>query len=408
MEKHKYSCAPLQQRLAAVFDVRAWQYLATHSNLCLAEGCIAGRKVLLVATDPAAALGTFGLAECADFRWAVLRSRAMGIPLVLLIDSAGARLDTGLPVQGALRALLREVLDARLAEVPMLAVLGRYAFGAASMLACAAHERLYSEHTLLVMSGPRVLQAALPDRAGHDTVARRINGIARSAVGHADRLIADDLDAYAEAVKAWVANSVEVGQTRDALMRERRHLRQRLPADACCASGGPILDSDGHTLRCLTEKPFGATDALALLDLAESTCLNGTTKPITIAVDCPGHSVLLQDEEIILSQYLVHLALGLRRLVCEGTPMRLFITGQISGGIYIALASAAATTELAPDAIVRTLPPASLVQIFGHDVEETVKSASYVEWGVVDAVLPSQHQTLINSTAFASDELFQR
>jgi len=102
---------------------------------------------------------------------------------------------------------------------------------------------------------------------------------------------------------------------------------------------------------------------------------------------------MLRDEKIILSQYLVHLALSLHHLVRQGSLIRLRVTGTVSGGIYIALAAAASTTELAPGAVIRTLPRSSLVHIFGDGIQETVNSASYVEWGLVDTVLLSNQQT---------------
>lgn len=392
MERKTYSRAALPQRLAALFNGGAWQYLATNSDLCLAEGQIADRKVLVIATDPAAALGTFGVTECADFKWAVLRARATGTPVLLLIDSAGTRLTAGLPVQGAIRALMREVLEARLAEVPMLAVLGRYAFGSASMLSFSASARLYSEHTQLAMSGPRVLQAALADGTSHDTVSNRINGMARTAVVSSDKLVADDLDAYAEAVRAWVAKPVAASVTREALLQERHHLSQRLPGgeqDVSRAAECQVLDGD--TLRCVMGRSFGAADAIVLAELAESACSNSAIQSLTIAMDCPGHSVLLRDEEVILSQYLVHLALSLRRLVHDGASIRLRVTGTLSGGIYICLAAAATSTELAPGATIRTLPMPTLVNIFGSEIHEIADRASYVKWGLVDSVAPSSH-----------------
>lgn len=396
MEQKTYSRAALPQRLAALFNGDTWQYLATNSDLRLAEGHIAGRKVLVVATDPAAALGTFGVGECVDFKWAVLRARATGTPILLLLDSAGTRLTAGLPVQGAIRALMREVLDARLAEVPMLAVLGRYAFGSASMLSFSAHARLYSESTQLAMSGPRVLQAALAEGTASDTVLNRINGIARSTVGNADKLIADDLDAYAQAVREWVANPAATRVTREALIQEHHHLLQRLPGGAQADAQGPVLD--GNTIRCVMDRSFGAADAVALAELTASACSNAATKAVTIVMDCPGHSILLQDEEIILSQYLVHLALWLRHLVrAEGAAIHLRITGTLSGGIYIGLAAAASNTELAPGATIRTLPVSSLVHIFGNEIQETVDRAYYIEWGLVDSVLPSGRQAEMNS-----------
>jgi hypothetical protein len=397
LERKTYSRAALPQRLAALFNGNAWQYLASNSDLCLAEGHIEGRKVLAVATEPAVALGTFGIGECVDFRWAVRRARATGAPMLLLIDSAGTRLTGGLPVQGAIRALMREVLDARLAGLPMLAVLGRYAFGSASMLSFSAHARLYSESTQLAMSGPRVLQAALADGTSTATVLNRINGVARTAVGDADTLIADDLGAYAEAVREWVANPIAASVTREALIRERRQLSQRLPGGAHSAinvAGGPVLDGD--TLRCVMDRLFGAADAIVLAELTESACVDGALTSLTIEMDCPGHSILLQDEESILSQYLVHLALSLRHLVHEGVSIRLRVTGTLSGGIYIGLAAAASSTELAPGAGIRTLPVSSLVNILGSEVQETGDRASYVEWGLVDRILPSGRQADMN------------
>jgi hypothetical protein len=405
LEQKTYSRAALPQRLAALFNGDAWQYLATNSDLCLAEGQIEGRKVLAVATEPAAALGTFGIGECVDFRWAVRRARATGAPMLLLIDSAGTRLTGGLPVQGAIRALMREVLDARLAGLPMLAVLGRYAFGSASMLSFSAHARLYSESTQLAMSGPRVLQAALADGTSRDAVLHRINGVSRTAIGNADTLIADDLGAYAEAVREWVANPIAPSVTREALIRERHQLSQRLSqrmrGDArpvINAAEGPVLDGD--TLRCVMDRSFGAADALALAELTESACADGITKSLTIEMDCPGHSILLQDEESILSQYLVHLALWLRHLVREGVSMRVRVTGTLSGGIYIGLAAAASSTELAPGATIRTLPVSSLVSILGSEIQEIADPASYVEWGLVDRILPSGRQADMNPELF--------
>lgn len=389
MEQKTYSRASLSERLSALFNGDAWKYLATNSDLRLAEGHIAERKVLVIATEPAAAMGTFGVGECVDFKWAIDRARATGVPVLLLLDSAGTRLTAGLPVQGAIRAVMREVLDARLAEVPILAILGRYAFGSASMLAFSAHARIYSARTQMAMSGPRVLQAVLPDGVSHDTVLNRINGISRKAVGNADQLVADELDAYAEAVREWVANPIAPGVTRDALIQERHHLTQRLPDGARSTDGGPVLEGD--ILRCVMARSFGAADAIALTRLAESACSNPAMESLTIVMDCPGHSILLQDEEVILSQYLVHLALWLRHLVHERASIRLRVTGTLSGGIYIGLAAAVSCTELAQGATIRTLPVSSLVHIFGSEIDEVTDRASYIEWGLVDSVLPSGH-----------------
>ena len=383
MNESSFSLATLAQRLAAIFSEGPWKQLAIHSDLCLAEGEIGGRKVLVVATDPARVLGTFGICECDDFQWALQRARATGSPLVLLLDSAGARLNAGLPIQGALRSLMRAMLDARFAELPMLTVIGRYAFGAASMVAAATSVRLHAAGSLVAMSGPRVLAAHPDNHLSQDSLRRRISGQARCAQSSTDLLIDDNLDSFAFAVRAWAAHPTAYPVTRQTLATERQRLRARLLDNGMC--GGGVMRRLEDTLSCASAS-FGAGEVLALCDRLDHELATG--RPMTLAIDCPGHSVAMQDEEIYLTQYLVHLAMSLRYYTRRGAEVRLQIRRQISGGIYIVLAAGATLTELAHGAMVRTLPSSALLQILGDDTPETPDGAGHLEWGVVDLLRP--------------------
>ena len=89
------------------------------------------------------------------------RARDEGAPVVLLLDSSGARVDEGLPALGAFRVLLRETLLTRLARLPMLAVVGRACFGGASLLACTCSRRHYLIGARLAASGPAVIEGAV-------------------------------------------------------------------------------------------------------------------------------------------------------------------------------------------------------------------------------------------------------
>jgi hypothetical protein len=387
-----FSRATLTQRLAALFagglpNLQPIQ-LPTHSDLRLVEGDIAGRRVLVVATDPAAQLGTLGISECDDFQWALQRARATGVPLVLLIDSAGARLNAGLPIQGALRRLMRSLLDARSAGLPVLALLGRYAFGAASVLVGTAEQRLHTSSTLLSMSGPKVLLAQAP-ALDAELVAERINGAARSALSPADVLLKDTLKDFALATLAWVAEVTPRPLTLQQLAQDRIRLTARLPVQQFT----PALRDD--IVLCKLQHGFGAADALRLCAQLEHAAAHAPGRALTLAIDCAGHSVLLDDEEIFLTQYLVHLAATLRQLTRSGVDIRLQIHGQISGGIYIALAAAATSTELADGACVRTLPAATLQHILGDLQCEVADPHAHLAWGVVDKLLsPEQVEKL--------------
>ena len=381
-EERVFSRMPLASRIAILFGAEPWCLLPTSSDLSLASGRIAGRDVLLLATDPQRAKGTLGLDECIAATEALRKARAAGQPLLLLLDSAGARLDAGLAIQGALRALLRQMLDARLDGLPMLAMLGHHVFGGASLLAFAASERLYAAQTLLAMSGPRLLQGPGSGAVGHAEAVRNIAAPARAGYGGSERLLADDASSWVHALSDWVAGLTLPVDMRQSLQEERALLRKRLGSDA----SNKDVQLQGSTLSLVSERPLGAAGALALAEMAEQIAREQPGQPLLLLVDCPGHSLALQDEALLQSHYLAHLALSLRQLVRDGTPLRLRVVGEISGGVYVALAGAVSTIELGVGAVVRTLPKTSLAHILKDAPAEQIEPAQYLQQGVVDAL----------------------
>ncbi|MNN97120.1 hypothetical protein D3C81_2162230 [compost metagenome] len=86
----------------------------------------------------------------------------------------------------------------------------------------------------------------------------------------------------------------------------------------------------------------------------------------------------------------MHLARSVRRRVHRGQAVRLRIGGEISGGIYIAVAGAASSVDIAPGGSVRTLPQTSLSSILTRP-DAAISNASadachYLELGVADTV----------------------
>ena len=382
LPRSPFTGAGVAARIAAVVDAGSEVSLPASSGLRLAGARVGGRPVLVAATDPALDKGVLGVAECADLRRTVRRALETRMPLVLLIDSAGARLDAGLPIQGALRGLMAELLDAGLAGLPMIALLGRNVFGGASMLAFAAGLRCYASDTVLAMSGPRVLEGA--GGGPLTTVRAAISGTSRCRHGGAERLVEDTLPAYAAALRDWVAG-LPAGPLHYTLDDERRRLSRRLGEGAPPATARLEIDASGRVLGCTGRAYIGAADALAFATLADE-----AAAPLELLVDCAGHSLHLGDESLILTQYLVHLARTLRRRVQRGQATHLRIAGEISGGIYIATAGAASSVDIAPGGSVRTLPQTSLASILTRP-DAAISNAGadlahYAEFGVADTV----------------------
>ncbi len=149
-----------EQRISTVLDAGSFEPGAAAGALVLGRGKVDGRGVYIVATAPAVARGAIGVAECRGLSLLLASARAAGAPIVLLLDSSGARVDEGLPALGAFRMLLREALLTRLASSPMLAVVGRACFGGASLLACVCGRRYYLAGARLAASGPAVIQGS--------------------------------------------------------------------------------------------------------------------------------------------------------------------------------------------------------------------------------------------------------
>lgn len=400
MSQASFTGATAELRLAALFDLDCRTPLTSASHLHLMLGNVAGRQVIAVATDPQIDKGALGAAECSDLRRAIQLAQETGAALVLLIDSAGARLYEGLPIQGALRRLLRELLDARLDGLPVLALLGRNVFGGASMLAQAASQRCYAPATLLAMTGPRVLQK---NGDAYAAVIAAIDGNARSRCGATEQLLDDTLSSYAAALQRWVSQLGDTAPTD--VDAERQQLTLRLQATTLA----PVADMQlhGDTLSCRGHALAGCADALRLADMLDA----ASPGPLQLQLDYSGHSTLLDDERLLLSQYLVHLAKAIRRRVRSGHPVHLHINGNISGGIYIAAAGAASSVEMAPGSSVRTLPQSALDEILarpdGIDAAADIALSRYPELGLAD-IVSSLPATTMNANIFATFESIAR
>ncbi|HVY08302.1 MAG TPA: biotin-independent malonate decarboxylase subunit gamma [Burkholderiales bacterium] len=421
MSGDAFSASPPAQRVTALLDNGTLDRGQAHASgsLIAGFGSMGGKEVTIVATDRHVAGGSLGVAESHALAALMEESHAAHRPVVLCLDSAGARLDEGLPALGAFRQLYRRMLDLRLAGLPMLALLGRDCFGGASMLAATCEKRVFSAKSRLAMSGPAVIHAlggaAELDADDVSAVTALMGGAARQRLSPTDGLCADTIDAYRKEARDWLDSGTQAG-TPDLTLQHTR-LGTRLLAQGVTPSppqeaadslpavlqeiipegiktqkmDGVLVGRNGKsTLNAffgfIDGKPV---DALAAWTLAGECLTMAEERPgeaVTVFLDSPGQAPTHRDEKLMLSEYIAHLALVLTSLRQNGHRVTLQVLGDAAGGIYVALAAPSVRVVALPGANVQVLPPAAVARVL-HRRTEVDGVEDYMRAGVIDTLM---------------------
>lgn len=413
-----YSGSNALQRIEGLLDPGS--FVSTPStaqgSLRAGNGLLGGKPVLIAATDRGVAGGSFGVAESHALSDLAKQDQTSNLPFVLCLDSAGARLDEGLPALGAFRQLYRQVLDLRLAGVPMLALLGRDCFGGASMLAATCGHRVYTIGSRLAMSGPAVIQALGGrnelDASDGQAVNALMGGTARAAMESAGRLNEDTIYAFRQAALDWLVRPGAPPDLREQHNRLGARLLKHDMAPSPTSSSPNLPDNllelvpstfeareaDGvMTGRILPTAPnsyFGfiggaPVGALAVWTLAGECMKFADAHPresLTLLLDSPGQAPTFRDERMMLSEYVAHLALVLSSIREAGHRVTLQVLGDAAGGIYVALAAPAVRVIALPGASVQVLPPAAIARVLRRQSPQT-SIDDYLQSGVIDTLV---------------------
>ena len=410
------------QRIDLVLDPGSVAEPQAAGAMTIARGAVAGRAVFVAATNPSVARGAIGAAESAGLAAMFQHARADKIPVVLLLDSSGARVDEGLIALGAFRRLFREALLTRLAAVPMIALLGEACFGGASMLACVCTRRVYTTQTRLAASGPGVIEAISGkpqlDTGDANSIDALMGGECRTRTEPTDLLVGS---AHAELRNAVVACIEDKDGRLVSWNADVAHvvlgmrLRQAGMLDDAPAAGAltaklneilpkgyaPVVDADVFSalpppgsgkpafMGTLTGAPVGAASCWRLADRLLGLRERHATSPVVLMLDANGHSTTLADERVMLSSYLVHLSLVIASLAAAGRRIVLWIPGMASGASYVAFAAPVEQVSVLPAARVEILPAAAVRQILGAEPARPLDIGAMVKAGVADGLLDS-------------------
>jgi hypothetical protein len=96
-----------------------------------------------------------------------------------------------------------------------------------------------------------------------------------------------------------------------------------------------------------------------------------------VFLDCASHAGGLDDEKIVLTEYIVDMSLALAQRAASGTQVGLTVLGKGGGGVYVALAAPARRVASAHGADIQVLPGAAVAAILGEVGEAVPTFADY-------------------------------
>lgn len=382
-------------------------------NVTTGRGTLDGQALCVILVENRSASGSLGTVEAERLVAALTIARHERRPVLLLLDSAGAKVSEALRALGAFRRLYRAALDARLAGLPMAAVLGRNVFGGASMLAHVAPQRLFDPRGRLAMSGPSILAAA----AGMDPLDDMFKAMADATLSPAARAQASpgnqvwtdvlDLAGWLRAALVPMPDAILALRALHETLGRRLPQRPAAPAQEIhrrefpklYPDGAAITESDGlvtgtgqrggeaiAVLGILSRSPVGADRAWRFADAAWKLA-EAKASRVEVLLDCESHAARLDDEKVVLSEYIAAMSFALAALAASGAQVELVILGKAGGGVYVALAAPVHRVVVEHGAQVQVLPGAAVAAILGEGADSAPPAAESVAAGVADAEL---------------------
>lgn len=380
-------------------------------NVTLGRGTLDGRTLHVALIENRLASGAIGTIEAAKLGAVLKVAAADRSPVLLCIDSAGAKVSEGLRALGAFRALYRAGLEAALRGAPIAAVVGRNCYGGSSMLAHLASQRLLSDETQLAMSGPAVIASASGmnplDDMFRAMAQATLSAAARVKVSAANSLLPPDADPlpWLRGALALRGDMVDACRIRHEALAarlgktlpdrpweavRRRDLDKLYPGGCEARESDGILEGSG-TREGATERFVGLVGKAALnavrawrfADIAWR-MLDAPPPRLEVYLDCATHAARLDEEKHILTEFIVDMGVALASLGRRGTRVGLTVTGKAGGGVYVALAAPALRVASLHGADIQVLPGSAVAAILGEARESVPAFEDYRAAGVSD------------------------
>jgi malonate decarboxylase beta subunit len=234
---------------------------AFDDGVIIGQGSIAGKQIFIAAQEGGFMGGAVGEVHGAKIV-GVLERAARDLPaaVLLLLETGGVRLQEANAGLIAVSEVMRAILSARAAGVPVIvAIGGQYGcFGGMGIAARCATTIIMSEEGRLGLSGPEVIETARGveeyDSRYRALVWRTVGGKHRYLLGECDTIVPDNIAAFQQAIIACIDNGD--GWTLATLEQEHQLLADRAKRFGNCKDGRDIWRELG----------WADPDAIAMMD----------------------------------------------------------------------------------------------------------------------------------------------
>ncbi|WP_343653979.1 biotin-independent malonate decarboxylase subunit beta [Herbaspirillum sp.] len=207
-------------------------------GVIIGEGLLGGRAVMAAAQEGGFMGGAVGEVHGAKLVGLIKRAiRKQVAGVVLLLETGGVRLHEANAGLIAVSEVMRAVLEARAAGIPVIVLVGgaNGCFGGMGIVARCANTVIMSEEGRLAMSGPEVIETANGveefDSRDRALVWRTTGGKHRYLIGDCQQLVGDDTEAFRQAAMDALTALAQSGApelTLAALEAEQEMLRRRI------------------------------------------------------------------------------------------------------------------------------------------------------------------------------------
>jgi malonate decarboxylase beta subunit len=219
-------------------------------GIVVGRGLLAGKPVFVAAQEGRFMGGAFGEVHGAKLTGLLRAARDAGsIPVLLLFDTGGVRLQEANAGELAIAEIMRAIVEARRAGAAVIGLVGGRAgcYGGGGLVAGCCSALAVSEHGRIAVSGPEVIETNRGveefDSADRALVWRTMGGKHRRLLGGADAFVDDTIDAFRAAALALIASAPAFDVAM--LEVEQARLAERLAQFGTCADGVDVWTKMG-------------------------------------------------------------------------------------------------------------------------------------------------------------------